>query len=326
LKEAAREVDTGEADLVFAYGAPPQIPSEQTERYANSTSLKKRLLVNEQGTMRMIVMNLAVPPFDDVHVRRAVNLAVDKRQLRELAGGKFYARIAGHIIPNRLEGNLLVDYDPYRTPDAGGDLGAARREMARSRYDHDHDGRCDDPVCRDVRGLTRSSDYFPEQARVIARNLAPLGIALTVDTQTRAFAIASEPANRVPMMLNVGWGPMYPNAADFFVNLFGGPSLNTSNNNWAHVGATFDQLRQWRSPVTSVPTVDTKIESCEGLIGNAQTSCWAETDQQLMETVVPIVPLAFEYDAHVVSARVTHQDFDRAMASAALDQFAVATR
>ena len=95
-------------------------------------------------------MNLGVPPFDDVHVRKALNYAYDKAGGSQLGGGALTGANAGHIFPDGLLDNKLKDYNPYATEDGHGDLEKAKAEMAQSKYDADQDGVCDDPVCENV--------------------------------------------------------------------------------------------------------------------------------------------------------------------------------
>src|SRR5205085_11593660 len=91
--------------------------------------------------------NLALPPLDDVHVRKAINLAIPRDQLLPaLARAGFDGVSDRHIGLDSEENNLLLNFDPYSV--AKGDLAASRREMRRSRYDTNHDGRCDAPACR----------------------------------------------------------------------------------------------------------------------------------------------------------------------------------
>ncbi len=45
-------------------------------------------------------MNLTQPPFDDVHVRRAMNWIIDRAALRDAYGGPLAGPIAQHILPD----------------------------------------------------------------------------------------------------------------------------------------------------------------------------------------------------------------------------------
>jgi hypothetical protein len=62
-------------------------------------------------------------------VRKAVNLVIDESEVAK-AWGAGEAEIATHIAPDSLEGNQLLDYDPYGTPGHRGDLEAAKAEQA----------------------------------------------------------------------------------------------------------------------------------------------------------------------------------------------------
>ena len=73
-------------------------------------------------------MNLTQPPFDDIHVRKAMNWIVDKAALQKAWGGPIPGSIATHIVPPVLFNNGLAEYDPYSTPN---DAGTWRRHRPR---------------------------------------------------------------------------------------------------------------------------------------------------------------------------------------------------
>src|SRR6266508_5311283 len=79
-KEIARRVDTAELDLVFDASSP----FEQVARYREDPELSGRVFVDPMDTFFSVNMNVAAPPFDDVHVRRAVAYAIDKAALVEI--------------------------------------------------------------------------------------------------------------------------------------------------------------------------------------------------------------------------------------------------
>ncbi len=309
-EKAAAKVDAG--DLDFALGQLVPTP-EQVQRYSADPALAKRLFAHVGNNVRYINLNVAVPPFDDVHVRKAVNLAIDKQALRQTARFGLGGRIAGHIAPDALLNNLLLDYDPYATPGGRGDLEAAQKEMAKSRYDRDRDGVCDAPACRGVLAPVRNDE--PSIARlggVVRDNLRPIGIALDVkafDPDTY-FEKAILPQSRVPVIPALGVVPDTLNGAGIFPGLFYGPLAGSpAGSNLSLVGASPQLLKQWKYTVKNVPNVDDKIGECLRLTAGAQVQCWAETDQLLMEKVVPWVPYLFEGYAQVVSNRVARFTF-----------------
>lgn len=307
---AAAKVDDARLDLAIGQLVPTD---EQVRRYSSDPELRKRLFTHVANGVRYIALNVAVPPFDDVHVRKAANLAIDKQALQRAAGSGLGGRIADHIAPDAMLDNLLLDYEPYGTPGHRGDLDAAKDEMRKSRYDRDHDGVCDAPACRHVLAPVRNDDpSIPRLGRVARASLRPIGIDLDVKEigADAYFEKISRPNAKLPVVPALGIAPDTLNAASVFPSLAYGPLIGTpSAVNVSLVGASPRRLRQWGYGVHEVPNVDDKIRECLRLTARAQTQCWAETDQLLMEEVVPIVPYLFDGVAQVVSRRVARFTF-----------------
>ena len=324
-ERAAAKVDRGALDVALGQLSPPR---EQLQRYQADPELRKRVFAHVMNSMRYINLNVAVPPFDDIHVRKAANLVVDKRALFEAARGGLGGRIAGHISPDALLNNLLLDYDPYETPGHGGDVNAARAEMARSRYDRNRDGRCDAAVCRNVTAPVRNDE--PTNARlgeIIRDNLRAIGIELKVEAfdADTYFGSAIAPERKLALIPSLGWSVDVLNAAGVFPPLFAGALAGSAaGTNLSLVGASPRQLERIGYPPRKLPSVDRKLGECLRLTGRAQTQCWAETDQLLMERVVPWVPYLFEGKAQVVSSRIARFSFAQAAFGVpAVDQIAL---
>jgi peptide/nickel transport system substrate-binding protein len=323
-EKAAAKVDSGRLD--FALGQLLPTP-DQLRRYSADPALEERVFAHVGNTVRYVNLNVAVPPFDDVHVRKAVNLAIDKQALRRAARGGLGGRIAGHIAPDALLNNLLLDYDPYETPGGRGDLEAAREEMAKSRYDRDRDGLCDAPACKGLLAPVRNDE--PSNARlgrIVRDNLRRIGIDLDVEAfdPDTYFEKVIQPQSRVPIIPSLGFGPDNLNAAGILSSFYG-PLVGTPVASLSLVGASPQQLKKWKYTVRRVPNVDQKIAQCLRLTAAAQTQCWAETDQLLMEKVVPYVPYLFEGFAQVVSNRVARFTFSQSgfVLMPAFDQIAL---
>ncbi len=323
VTELAAMVDEGSLDLVLQIGRPPQAPTEQVDRYQADRELSDRLFVNQRDFVRVITMNLAMPPFDDLHVRRAVNYAIDKAALREAAGGPLTGKVAGHLVLDSLTDNLLVDYDPFVTPGHRGDLDRAREEMRQSRYDEDGDGICDHPACQDLRAATFDDEPSVSEIALIAEDLEALGIHLEVETlgPPGLFAILDDPSQQVAVVL-IGFGKALPNAGDSLTG-YSLAGIGPGGSNFSLIGADAASLSEWGYEVTEVPNIDARLEACLPQTGAAQTRCWAELDQYLTEAVVPWVPYVFENYVRTVSARVAHYSFDQSAGLPALDQIAV---
>jgi peptide/nickel transport system substrate-binding protein len=314
----AHRIDRGALDLVLDNSALIR----QLRRYQQEGRLRRRVHLNAVGGVEYITMNLALAPFDDVHVRRAVNLAVDRTALARIESGSLQPITpTQHNLPDSVEGNLLASYRPYPLR---GDIAAAKAEMAHSRYDRNHDGHCDAAVCRRVVAYGFASDQPLRDAdALVQRELARIGVRLTLRRPSLRVGvkIVGRPRSRVRLALATGWLVDFPDAAGF------APVLqhpgDSENADVSLLGATSSQLRRWGYRRRSVPSVDGKIAQCGALLGGLRQRCWAELDQLLTERVVPWIPRGqFEFTA-VTSARVASYSFDQFAAAPALDRIAL---
>ncbi|MFN2389311.1 MAG: ABC transporter substrate-binding protein [Actinomycetota bacterium] len=320
-EDAVAEISNGRADLALHLIPPPQFSDGQI-RDAQAPGGATDVRLGDFDLVRGIVMNLAVKPFDDVHVRKALNLVVDKQRMLELSGGLSARSMATHMLPNSVIDNLLVDYDPYATPEGSGAVTTARAEMRASRYDEDGDGVCDSRVCARVRAVVR-----PGEERLgasVRSDLAEIGIDLDVEVVEDHLEAFFNPTNRTPMSIGAGWVKTQMSAASFFVEQFYSPFAITEEfANGSLVGATPEQLEGWGYDVTKVPNVDDRIDACLPLFGAAQFECWAELDQYLMQEVVPWVPYAYGSSTLIISSDLENFEYDQLFGMPAFDQIAV---
>jgi peptide/nickel transport system substrate-binding protein len=327
-EDVARRIDRGEFDVSLWWGPPPQLPADLVHAFLADPNRKDRVIIGQRDFVRYISLNLAVPPMDDIHVRRAISYAIDKQELVRTVG-EYAGTVAGHLVLDSLENDILIDYHPYVISDRASALAAAKAEMRLSAYDADHDGVCDHAACRKVRALVlKPPSQLLSIADPVRRDLAAIGIDLDLQTRPagQVFAAAGRPANKVPMVIGAGWGKDHLNASNFLTALAYGRDLGDHDNtNLSLVGASPAQLRGWGYSVASVPSVDANIRECLPLVGDAQTRCWAEADQQVMERVVPVVPYIVESNMTIVSSRVVSYSFDQFMSVPALDRIAVAS-
>ena len=319
------KIDAGEADLHLD-GVPP---AQVIQAYQADPEKRARIFSHAADGTRYISLNLAVPPFDDIHVRKAVNYAIDKDGLRRLRGGPLFGELAGHIIVDGLLNDLLADYDPYATPNGQGDVEAAQAEMAQSEYDGDGDGVCDDPTCQDVLTIIDEADPYPDQTALIQDNLEPLGITLDVRSGERTgfmYTKCQDIGEGVPFCPSPGWGKDYSDASTYGEPLFGSVAVGPEGCcNYSNVGVPPDELQDTGLPAVEIPSVDDKIDECETTpIGDERFQCWAELDQMLMEDVVPWVPYLFDNDVFIIGEQLRNYQYDQFSGQPALDHIALA--
>jgi hypothetical protein len=131
-------------------------------------------------------------------------------------------------------------------------------------------------------------------------------------------------AGRVAVAMTNRWAADYPDAGGSFLALLSGTDTGgPGTSNFSLVGAPTDVLRQLRYPVTSVPSMDDRIQACVPQILPARLECWASVDEYVMENVIPWVPLFILSEARMVSARVIAYSFDQFASRPALDRIAL---
>ncbi len=315
------KIIAGELDGVVDGIVPPQV----LRQFSTDPTLQPRLHIYPSDAVRYISFNMAIPPFDDVNVRRAFNLALDKEGMRTLRGGESVGEIAGHIMVNSLENNLLQDFDPYATPNSAGDIEAAKEAMAASAYDTDGDGVCDAPECSNILAVTDEADPYPDQAALIQQNMEPLGLTFDVKQfeRTTMYAKCNEPEAQVAICLAPGWGKDFPDGYTFADPLFGSNAIFPSCCNYGLVGASPDLLQEAGYEVTEVPSVDDMITEANAKVGDERFQAWADLDTYLMEEVVPWAPYLFDNSVSITSERIVNYGFDQFAGVDAYDQWAI---
>ena len=209
-EKAAAKVDDGRLDVAFGQSSPTL---EQDTALQRRSGAQKRLYAHVGDSVRYINLNLAVPPFDDVHVRKAVNLAIDKQALRHAARGGLGGQVAGHIAPDALSTTCCSTTTRTRRP-ANAATSRPRRQRWRS--------------LATTATVTASATRPPAEGcsrpcgttslpscgsgRVVRDNLRPIGIELDVkafDPDTY-FGKTILPQSRVPVIPALGVSPDYP--------------------------------------------------------------------------------------------------------------------
>ena len=120
-------VESGEADLTSFSGlsrTSPELLAEIRTQYPGQWHVGS-------ANTSFINMNSSIPPFDSIDARKAVNFAIDRAHMADLAGGQSDAAITCQLLPRTFPG--YQPYCPYTLdPDEAGrwkapDLEAAQR-------------------------------------------------------------------------------------------------------------------------------------------------------------------------------------------------------
>ena len=271
-----------------------------------------------------ITMNILEPPFDDINVRKAANLVMDKDGLRRAWGGETAGDIATHIVPDAMLNGLLDDYDPYPTEGFRGDLEAAKEAMKQSKYDTDGDGICDAPECENVLQIGSNTPPNTDMLPVVEDSFKKIGITLDSREVTDAYTPIQNVAKQVPVSIRPGWGKDYPDAYTFVGFLFGGRVICEGNYNYSLVGLTEENAKECGIDYPfEPPNVDQDIEDCYQTTGEERIQCWADLDKKIMEEIVPWVPYLDANANYATSGDVTKYEFDQFTTTPAWSKLAV---
>ena len=309
------------ADDIFAkvqsgaYQDEVSSPAPKTIRqYATNATLKPRMIPNVGDRTNYITMNLTQPPFDDVHVRRALNWIIDKAALQKAWGGPIPGAIATHIVPPVLYNNGLATYDPYATPSESGDLAKAQAEMKLSKYDPGKKGMCTAAACKGVLMIADTRSVDTRMIPVLQEDAAKIGITLTVRSINGAYTTIQTPSKNIPIAERPSWGKDYADPYTFFAELFdSGAIIKSGNTNYSLVGVTPAIAKKVGATgdLKNVPSVDPDIAACSAKLGQARITCWENLDKKLMTTVVPWVPYLWPNNVFIIGPNVTHWNYDQ---------------
>jgi peptide/nickel transport system substrate-binding protein len=310
-------------DIDFTAGTPP---TDDLQQFEDPSSQYSGWLHADPGDRTWyITMNLLVPPFDDVHVRKAANLVLDKIGIRKQYGGDLRGQIATTVEPPTVNA-AGANINPYSANDGNGNLDAAKQEFMQSSYDTNKNGVCDDgPVCDNILFTGRSEAPWPNMEQVAAKSLQGIlpGIKLqTTDTST-GYVTLGTATKLIPISMVPGWGKDYNSPFGFDYAIF--DNVGNQNcpfeSNYAHVGITAetatsckigDAYNAYVAKNGPVPSVDKAITDCVAKPADQVNDCFAQNvDTPLMNDIVPWVPWGWSTQFSTTNnTTVNHFEFD----------------
>jgi peptide/nickel transport system substrate-binding protein len=325
-------IDANSTDIVDRVSAGeledengPSLPPQALEQYS-SPSKRRYLHLNPADGTSYLSMNLTQPPFDDIHVRRALNWIIDKTALRQVWGGPDLGKIANHIVPDSIFDNQLSEFAPYKTPGDAGSLAKARAAMKGSKYDVDGNGTCGAPACKNVLLLTDTQSAFQRMVPIVQADAQKLGITFHVATVNGAYPTLETTSKNIAIAVFPGWFKDYADALTFFSPLFDGRTIiPQGNTNYSLVGMKASQAKSLgvTGTVTGIPSVDGQLDRCAALAGQPRVTCYEDLDRTLMTKVVPWVPYLSPNNVHIIGSDVTQWQFDQFSGNTAYAHVAV---
>jgi peptide/nickel transport system substrate-binding protein len=321
IDDIYNKVGAGELEDEYATASPKVF-----REYSVSASKRKYLHSNSADGSYYITMNLTQAPFDDVHVRRAMNWVVDREALRRAWGGAVSGVVAKHIIPPTVLHGKLSNYAPFATPGNHGSVAKAKAEMRKSKYGNSS-GQCVAKECKGVLLITDVRAVDTLILPIVQANAAKIGITFTARRVNGAYPVIQTTSKNIPISTRPRWFKDFADASTFIGPLFEGSSIIPSGNtNYALVGLLPKQAGELgiKGNVKNIPSIDKQANRCSRLpLGNARDSCYGQIDKILTAKIVPWVPYMWARTVTILGPKVAKWNFDQNAGFTALAHVAV---
>ncbi len=209
---ATLKLKAGEIDIL-GDGIPPAQFAEAMADPAN----KELIAVGDQLQTGYVTMNVTIAPFDNVKVREAVNMAINKERIVKIINNR--AGAATQALPPAMPGynpdNKGFAFDPE----------GAKKLLAEAGHP---DGFTTEIYAMNV-------DPNPRIAEAIQQDLAAIGITAEIKALAQAEVIAAGGAGKAPMLWSGGmaWIADFPDPAGFYYPILGCGGAVEGGWNWA---------------------------------------------------------------------------------------------
>ena len=207
------QLEQGQVD-VLGDGIPPAKFNE----VMNDPDLKKLVTSGPQLQTVYITMNVQMKPLDDVRVRKAVNMAINKDRIIKIINGR--AIPANQPLPSRIPG-YDKDYKGYPF-----DPEQAKALLKDAGY----------PDGFETELYVNNIDPNPRIGQAIQQDLAAIGIKASIKSLDQANVIAAGGTpNTAPMVWSGGmaWIADYPDPSDFYGPILGCGGATQGGWNWS---------------------------------------------------------------------------------------------
>jgi peptide/nickel transport system substrate-binding protein len=270
---------------------------------------------DRSGFVRYLFLNTTRAPFDRLDVRRALNLAVDRRRAVAAFGGALQAEPTCQLLPPNIAG--YRPYCPYTLHPGPAEtwsapnLAEARRLVRRSGTE----GRLVKVWTEaDSSDAVRFGRYLVSLLRTLGyRSVLVARPAHPTNGARDYFSLVSDPRTGAQIGLSQ-WTPDYPSPAEFFKPLLTCGALRAAG------GSNFSRFCD--------PRIDRAIARADRLdraASPAAAAAWAQVDRAVVDEA-PLVPLVAQRQVTLVSHRVGNYEFNPVLGGVLIDQLWIAKR
>lgn len=226
-----------------------------------------------------ITLNVTTPPLDNLEVRKAINMAINKDRIIQIINGR--AVPANQPLPPSMPG-YTADHKGYEyNPEA------AKKMLADAGF----------PDGFDTELFANNTDPNPRIAQAIQQDLAAIGVKAAIQSLASASVIEAGGAGTAPMVWSggMGWIADFPDPSNFY-----GPILGCSG---AVEGG-------WNWSKFCDAAIDAEATAADSMIDPAapeRLKMWSDVYVKVMEQA-PWVPVFNEQRYTMKSARMGGAD------------------
>ncbi len=238
---ALLRLQRGEVDIL-GDGIPPA----RFLQVKNDPKFKDLIVEGGQLHTGYVTMNVRMKPFDNVDVRRAVNMAINKERIVKIINNR--AVVANQPLPPAMPG-----YDPnYKGYPY--DPAKAKELLAKAGY----------PDGFETQLYAMNTDPNPRIAQAIQQDLAAIGIRAEIRSLAQATVIAAggEP-DQAPMIWSGGmaWIADFPDPSNFYGPILGCGGAVKGGWNWAwYCNEELDKLAAKADAMTDASQAEARLE------------------------------------------------------------------
>ena len=243
---ALLRLQRGEVDIL-GDGIPPAQFLQVTGDFKN----KDLWVAGEQMHTGYITLNVKMKPFDNLKVRQAVNMAIDKKRIIQIINGR--AQVANQVLPPSLPG-YDKNFQGYPF-----DPAAAKKLLAEAGY----------PNGFSTTLYATDTDPQPRIAQAIQQDLAAIGVKADIKSLSGAAVVeAGGTEGQAPMVWSGGlaWIADFPDPSDFYTVILGCAGAVKGGWNWSwYCNPELDKRAAAADAMVSASQQDQRAEAWKGI-------------------------------------------------------------
>ncbi|MFK8035733.1 MAG: ABC transporter substrate-binding protein [Hyphomicrobiales bacterium] len=257
------------------------IPPAKFQEVMADPEQKARVIEGGQLHTGYITLNVKMPPFDNLDVRKAVNMAINKERITQVINGR--AVPATQPLPPTMPG-YTDGYDGYPFDPDG-----AKALLAKAGF----------PDGFETELFVMNTDPNPRIAQAIQQDLANIGIKAAIQSLASANVIAAGgEEDQAPMIWSGGmaWIADFPDASNFYGPILGCDGATVGGWNWSwYCNEELDAMATKADSITDASMVDDRLKM------------WSDVYMAVMEDA-PWVPVFNEQRFTMKSKRMGGAD------------------